>query len=177
MDNKKDGRFCAAILSELPEIIEIYNSARLFMAEQGNPDQWNGGYPSRHLLKQDIAEKQLFLYKSGDKILAVFRFTLGDDPTYRVIYDGSWLNELPYGVIHRIAVAEHGRGVGRACIEWCLDRCHNIRIDTSSENRPMQRLLRSMGFAECGTIYIETGEPRIAFQITDFGVNNENTGI
>lgn len=177
MDNIKDGRFCAAILSELPEITGIYDSARRFMAEQGNPDQWSGGYPSRQLLEQDIAEKQLFLYKSGDKILAVFRFTLGDDPTYRVIYDGRWLNELPYGVIHRIAVAEHGGGIGRACIAWCLERCPNIRIDTSRENLPMQRLLRSMGFAECGTIYIETGEPRIAFQITDNGAKNENTGI
>ncbi len=31
-----------------------------------------------------------------------FAFILGEDPTYQQI-DGAWLNDQPYGTIHRIA--------------------------------------------------------------------------
>ena len=42
-----------AVREQLPEIMEIYSKARSFMAENGNPSQWGGGYPSRELLEGD----------------------------------------------------------------------------------------------------------------------------
>ena len=33
--------------THIPEILEIYTKARKFMKENGNPTQWEEGYPSR----------------------------------------------------------------------------------------------------------------------------------
>ena len=35
-----------ALLEEISEIMKIYEAARCFMAEHGNPTQWVNGYPS-----------------------------------------------------------------------------------------------------------------------------------
>lgn len=166
--NINDSYVSAAQLGDLPEINKIYDSARRFMRESGNPTQWPEGYPSAASLAADIADNSLYLYKNKENILAVFKFYIGDDPTYRVI-DGKWLNERPYGVIHRIAAADRGAGCATACISWCFERCKNLRIDTHADNAPMRRLLQKLGFSECGTIYIETGEPRTAFHKTLLG--------
>ena len=36
---------------------------------------------------------------------------MGDDPTYQQIYEGTWLNNEPYGVIHRLATNGKQKGV------------------------------------------------------------------
>ncbi|MBQ2249028.1 MAG: N-acetyltransferase, partial [Clostridia bacterium] len=51
----------AAKPEELSRIGEIYASARAFMREQGNPNQWRTQYPSLELLSADIAEKRLYV--------------------------------------------------------------------------------------------------------------------
>ncbi len=102
----------------------------------------------------------------GNEIFGVFVYFFGVDKTYLEIYDGEWRNELPYGVIHRIAVAEnaHGKGVARACFDFAYSRCKNLKIDTHRDNVPMQRALLKCGFEYCGIIYLESGDERLAFQ-------------
>ena len=41
--------------THIPEILEIYAKARKFMKENGNPTQWEEGYPSREIVEKDIA--------------------------------------------------------------------------------------------------------------------------
>lgn len=36
-------------------------------------------------------------------MVGTFCFIVGEDPTYAVIDNGKWLNDAPYGVIHRMA--------------------------------------------------------------------------
>ena len=43
-----------ADISQLPRILEIYEKARVFMAESGNPDQWGTAYPPEEMIRQDI---------------------------------------------------------------------------------------------------------------------------
>lgn len=155
-----------AVVGDIAEILEIYEHARAFMQANGNANQWTGGYPQRELLEGDIAEKSLYLIKDGAETLGVFKFLIGADPTYAVIENGSWLNDAPYGVIHRLAVAKRGGGVAGACIEWCCKQCADIRADTHQNNLPMQRLLEKQGFVKCGIIYLENGDPRIAYHLT-----------
>ena len=50
------------------------------------------------------------------------------------------------------------------CIRFAYERCGNLRIDTHEKNIPMQRCLAKNGFARCGIIYLEDGDPRIAYQ-------------
>ena len=80
------------------------------------------------------------------------------------VYVGGWLNEKPYGVIHRIASSGKVGGVFSACLEWCSRYVDNIRIDTHRDNRVMQELLLRHGFRRCGIIYLANGDERIAFQ-------------
>ena len=130
---------------ELDRILEIYAYARKFMAENGNATQWKDSYPPVELIKQDIGEGKCHVCVEGDKILGVFYFAGEDDPAYREIRDGHWLNEEPYAVVHRIASAEGTKGVASFCLNWALEQTGNIRIDTHEDNKPMQGLLKKWG--------------------------------
>ena len=152
-----------ADISQLPRILEIYEKARAFMAESGNPDQWGPGYPPEEMIRQDIRDGKSYVNLEGNHIRAVFYFAVEADPTYGYI-EGAWLNDDPYGVIHRIAVDGSGRGVAAECFAFAAQHCENIRIDTHEKNIPMQRCLTKNGFTRCGTIYLEDGDPRIAYQ-------------
>ena len=152
-----------ANLSQLPAIMEIYGKARTFMAQTGNPDQWGAAYPPEEMIRRDIENEKCYVNLLDNRILAVFYFAVEEDPTYGYI-EGAWLNDLPYGVIHRIAVGESGKGAAAECIRFAYERCGNLRIDTHEKNLPMQRCLAKNGFARCGIIYLEDGDPRIAYQ-------------
>lgn len=149
-------------------IMEIYAYARKFMAENGNPRQWGAtNWPPADLVKQDIAEGTCHLCMDGDKIAAVFFFKVGKDvePGYITMDEGSWKDDSPYGVIHRIAVAEGCRGAGSFCIDWAFRQCGHIRIDTHGDNVVMQRTLKKLGFEERGIIHVvEDNDPRIAYE-------------
>ena len=152
-----------ATLAQLPQILKIYAQARAFMAQNGNPDQWGDAYPPEEMIRRDIENGKCYVNLDGNGILAVFYFAREEDPTYGNI-DGAWLNDKPYGVIHRIAVGENGKGVAAECFRFAYERCGNLRIDTHEKNIPMQRCLAKHGFVRCGTIYLENGDPRIAYQ-------------
>ena len=97
-------------------------------------------------------------------IQAVFALIPGDDPTYGYI-DGSWLNDAPYAAIHRVASSGKRKGVLQECLDYCIAKHQNLRIDTHFDNKIMQHLLEKYGFQRCGTIYLENGDPRIAYQL------------
>lgn len=157
-----------AAMSDLPKIEEIYAKAREFMRECGNGSQWGSSYPGRELLVSDIEGANLYTVSENCEILGVFFFKIGEDPTYLKIKDGAWKNNLGYGVIHRIAVAEnaHGKGVSRLCFDYAFERCGNLKIDTHRDNVPMKRALVKHGFEYCGVINLVNGDERIAFQKT-----------
>ena len=150
--------------NDLEEILKIYESARQYMSENGNPNQWVNGYPDEEVILMDIENNHHFTCVDGNRLLGCFAFIEGDDPTYKEIFKGKWLDNNPYAVIHRAAVLEHGKGIGSICIEWCFSRHKNIRVDTHKDNIPMQRLLIKQGFQYCGVIYNRWGDERLAFQ-------------
>ena len=154
---------------DLPQILEIYDSARRFMYDAGNPNQWGKTNPPRERTETDLREENLYVLEMDADIFAVFYYKFADDPTYKIIYNGEWLNEKPYGVIHRIAVSDKGRGKGIAgiCFDYAFSKCKNLKIDTHKDNIPMQRALAKHGFKECGIIHLANGDERIAFQKTE----------
>lgn len=145
--------------ADMERILEIYEIARNFMAENGNPTQWKDGYPQQEMLEEDIQRERLYVVESS-QICGVFMFTVGDDPTYAYI-DGSWCSDEPYGVIHRIAGV--GGGIFDAALEFCTAQIHHLRIDTHADNKPMQHVVEKAGFSRRGTIYVADGTPRIAY--------------
>lgn len=149
---------------DLDAIMGIYENARLFMSRAGNPTQWGTVYPKRELLMDDIDKKQCYVCADGKEIRAVFVLKMGDDPTYAVIEAGAWKNNAPYGTIHRLAGDGKARGVTKLCVDFCRGKIPNLRADTHRNNTIMQHLLEKNGFEPCGTIYVEDGSPRIAYQ-------------
>ena len=155
-------------LEDLPEILNLYQQARIFMRENGNAGQWGDSYPDTEIVRQDIAEGNSYLCEEDEggvrQVLAVFYYSEQGEPDYDRIDDGCWLNAAPYGVIHRIASSSGRRGAASFCIDWAFRRCLNLRIDTHRDNLPMQNLLKKNGFVRCGIVYIRDGSQRIAFQ-------------
>lgn len=162
--NKSTYQIRHAVESDLSEIYRIYDHARQFMCQTGNQDQWMGGYPGADVIQEDLRKNQLYVCTANNSIAAVFCFFIGIDPTYLKIYDGSWLNEDAYGVIHRIAVSVQGKKISSICFDYALSQCPNLKIDTHRDNVPMQHALLKNGFSRCGTIYLPNGDVRIAFQ-------------
>ncbi|MCX4305275.1 MAG: GNAT family protein [Acetatifactor sp.] len=150
--------------SDWERILEIYAGARQFMAAHENAGQWGTGYPPEELLEEDMEAGKLYVCEDGGTVAAVFYFAAEEDPTYGVIEDGAWLSDAPYGVVHRIASGRVVKGAASFCLEWAFGQTGNIRIDTHENNIPMQNMLKKNGFRYCGRIYLENGEPRIAFQ-------------
>ena len=144
-------------------IQKIYTGARAFMARTGNPNQWGKDRPPERTLKKDIEEGNLYVLENDGIIHGVFAYLLGEDPTYGYI-DGTWLSDAPYGTIHRIASDGSG-GVLKAAVEFCTQICPHIRIDTHRDNFVMRERIADNGFRECGIIYLENGDPRIAFEL------------
>ena len=149
---------------DLPAILAIYQRAREFMRSTGNPTQWSNAHPAPSLLTRDIESRNLYLLEDADGIQGVFALLLGNDPTYSFI-EGSWPNDSPYVTIHRIASAGNKSGIVAHAVGYGLSLCPNLRIDTHHDNSVMQHVLEKLGFQRCGIIYLENGDPRIAYQI------------
>lgn len=153
-----------ADFSDLSRIEEIYAGARKFMAENGNPTQWGTNNPPTELLVKDIQQGNLYVIVKENQIHGVFFFCLGEDPTYVTIYDGAWSSDALYGTIHRIAGDGSG-GILKAAVAFAKMRISYVRIDTHENNAVMQGALSKLGFQKCGTIYIDDGTSRIAYDL------------
>ena len=154
---------------DFERIMEIYAFARHFMAENGNPNQWGPtNWPPEDLIHQDIAQGNSYVcINDGGKVVGTFFFIHGKDiePTYREITDGAWVDDSPYGVVHRIAGDGSEKGIGAFCIKWAYEQCGHLRIDTHGDNKIMQNMLKKLDFVHCGTIYVEEDDyPRLAFE-------------
>lgn len=145
-------------------ILEVIDQARIIMRETGNATQWANGYPSSETILDDIEQDCGFVCCT-DAIVGYFFFRHGIDPepTYSVI-EGTWLNDRPYGVIHRLASGRKAKGIATAAFDFAFTQTNNVRVDTHADNLPMQRFLQKNGFSYCGVIYVNDGTPRDAFQ-------------
>lgn len=164
-------------LEDLEKILAVYAYAREFMKKTGNPKQWKDSYPNKELVKSDILRGNSYLglaegekdEKEGEnlvlgEIMGTFYFAVEEEPTYQTIKEGRWLNQKPYGVVHRVAASGRGKGFAKACFDWAGLQCKNLKIDTHRDNRVMQHVLEKNGFKQCGIIYLNDGTERLAYQ-------------
>lgn len=151
--------------ADLPRMLEIYAYAREFMAATGNPHQWGDAKnPQLEVLEQDIEDGVGYVMEYDGRIVGAFAFIIGEDETYGYIEDGAWLNDEPYGTIHRIAGDGSTKGVLNTAVDFGAEMIGNLRIDTHHDNVVMQSAIKKCGFEECGVIYVADGSPRIAYQ-------------
>ena len=170
MNDKTTWRIEKTQTEQLETVMQLYANARRFMAEHGNPNQWGSNFPTSELIEADIAAGDSYVCMVDGRIAAVFYHRAGfqcgvaDDPDYERIEEGSWLNQDDYGVVHRITSDGQTKGVASYCLQWALEQCGNIKIDTYRDNVVMQNMLKKNGFSYCGLVYMEDGSERLAFQ-------------
>ena len=157
-----------AELKDLPKLNELYEAARRYMRENGNPDQWGTGYPNDELIIEDIKSGVLYTDEGVN-----FAFVLmGEEEAYKTIYEGKWLNDEPYLTLHRVAGNGKVKGVFSRIFEFSLRKMKesgrsNLRIDTHEQNLTMQNAVTRQGFVRCGLVKLREGE-RIAYQFKLF---------
>ena len=151
-----------ANINDLTDVLAIYDRARNFMRESGNPNQWKSAYRSQDIVINDILTSQLYLIVDNDRIDGIFMLAKGPDATYAVI-DGAWNNDNEYYVIHRVASAGTRKGILFDVVDFATKFSNDIRIDNHEDNKPMQHQLEKAGFVMCGMIKLANGDPRIAY--------------
>lgn len=151
-------------IGDLDILLSIYKYAREQMKLNGNPTQWGNNKPSIETIINDITNGNSYIIEKDHQICGTFVFIIGNEPTYENIENGKWLNDDKYGVIHRVASNGKAKGIIDICLSYCENIIDNIRIDTHKNNTIMQNLLEKAGYQKCGTIFVEDGTPRIAYQ-------------
>ena len=154
-------------LADLPTILDLRDQAREIMRSYGNTFQWPTGYPRDDMFLKDIelGGSHVMLDEQGI-IVGTFALLPSPEVTYNVIYDGQWLDDEPYHVIHRIASTPDSHGVLDAVLDYCESQVSNIRIDTHEANIIMRKGLAKHGYQYCGIIHLLNGDERLAFQKT-----------
>lgn len=154
-----------ASIKDLKRILELRDLARNIMRANGNYDQWPEGYPTEETFVHDIEQGNSYVLEDNGTIVATWAFIPGPDPTYSIIYNGSWIDdELPYYVVHRIASTPDSRGVMDAMLQFCFSQTNCLRIDTHRDNQIMRHILQKHAFKYCGIIHIANGDERLAYQ-------------
>ena len=154
-----------ANLKDLPIILNLRNQAREIMRSYGNTFQWPNGYPREDMFVKDIEQGYSYVMMNGEGIIVgTFALIPGPDITYKVIYDGQWLDDEPYYVIHRIASTPDSHGILDAVLNYCERINPNNRIDTHEANIIMRKGLERHGYQYCGIIHLLNGDERMAFQ-------------
>ncbi len=159
--------------ADIDILMPIFNEARATIAALGI-DQWQNGYPNRDVISDDIEKSQSHCVILDGEICGTFALIEGCEPTYNEIFDGEWLTgngKEHYFAIHRVAISvkSRGKGISTAIIEYCSDKAKSankgsLRIDTHRGNVVMRKMLEKHGFVHCGTIYLESGDERVAYE-------------
>ena len=155
---------------DIDKILEIINDAKVYLRSQG-VDQWQDGYPNREVIEIDIKDSCSFVLEDEGTIMGTTVIGFDGESTYDKIYEGKWLNNDKFAVIHRMAVDKKSRNKGIADIliknieNLVQERCiRSIKVDTHKNNKVMQNFLIKNGFIYCGIIYLQDGNERVAFE-------------
>ena len=152
-------------MEDLPTILRLRDQAREIMRSYGNTFQWPEGYPRDDMFRKDIemGGSHVMADEKGT-IVGTFALLPSPEVTYNVIYDGQWVDNQPYHVIHRIASTPDSHGILNAVLDYCEAVAPNIRIDTHEANIIMRKGLEKHGYQYCGIIHLLNGDERLAFQ-------------
>lgn len=146
---------------DLERLMTILEDGRNQLTEQGI-DQWQGDYPNRQHVKEDIENGYAFLIRSDDEeTIGAFSVVTPPDHSYDQL-DGKWLIDTDkYRTIHRVAIHSNhaGHGYASQLFDSFIDYFQNepdvdsLRIDTHEDNKAMQHLITKHGFSRVGTLH------------------------
>ena len=158
---------------DLASLMALFDEARCTIAALGI-DQWQNGYPSREIILADIKKAQSYCVCVDGEVCGTFALIDDGEPTYDEIFDGRWLTgdgTAHYFAIHRVVISVkcRGKGIAASIISFCAKNAKmagkiSLRIDTHKGNVVMRRMLEKNGFVHGGTIYLENGDGRVAYE-------------
>ena len=158
--------------SDIDALLALFDEARGTIAALGI-DQWQNGYPDDSVIREDIDRERSRVVCIDGEICGTFALIVDGEPTYDEIFDGEWTDPAKdcYFALHRVAVSVkwRGRGVSSAIIGYAENEARRsqksfLRIDTHRGNTIMRKMLEKHGFSHRGTIFLETGESRVAYE-------------
>ena len=165
-------KYRLANIDDIDEVMVAVEDARALLKEEGN-GQWQFGYPSRDDFIEDIKNKRLYVVldrDNGSEIASVYALC-GYEESYHHMYEGAWLTDYEYLVIHRVAVKEkyRGMGYGKSVFETAIDASknkgiHSLRIDTHIKNELMIHLFNLFGFEYCGKAILPPNKDRVMYE-------------
>ena len=169
--NMKD-YYRKATLQDIDEVMRAVEDSREFLKAQGN-NQWTNGYPNRDDFINDINNGRLFVVFDQDDptiLVGVCALTYHEDD-YQNLYEGKWLTDLPYMVMHRVALKKEyrGHGYGKRLFDVFVEQAkiegyRSLRIDTHEHNDVMRHLIASYGFVSCGKAILTPNKDRMVFE-------------
>ena len=160
--------------NDIDALVALFAEARATIAALGI-DQWQNGYPSLSVIGEDITLRRSYVAEIDGHVVGTFVIITDGEPTYDRIFEGAWLTQdsQSYIAIHRVAisVARRGSGISTAILSYAAEMARalgrtSLRIDTHKGNLVMRRMLEKHGFVHCGSIYLENGDHRVAYEKT-----------
>ena len=147
--------FRQAKISDLDQIVEIIELSKKYLKET-KVDQWQDGYPAKEDLRRDIENRNSYVLTNKDEIVATTVISLDGESTYNSIFNGEWITNEDYIVMHRVAVHDKykGKGIFKELIKEAESLALNkgissIKIDTNRDNISMQRAVVKNDFKRC----------------------------
>ncbi len=162
---------------DIDAVMSIIEEGRRTIAALGI-DQWQNGSPNRAMIEEDVALGQGYCVEAEGAVIGTFALIADGEPTYDRIYEGAWLtpdrpddDSVAYLAIHRVAISvvRRGSGISTAIMDYAADTARrlgrtSLRIDTHRGNVVMRRMLEKHGFVHCGTIFLQNGDERVAYE-------------
>lgn len=143
-----------AELKDIDDIDKLYKDAVARMEEQGI-DQWDGLYPTREIMEEDIRKDEMYLYGDSNKIYSVFVLNREYDDEYnKACWNYPCSNFI---VLHRLCVnvEVQNKGIGTGTMKFIesmvlKENVTSIRLDAFSENPYSCRMYEKVGYGKVG---------------------------
>ena len=126
-------------------------------------DQWDGIYPTRSILLDDVESGSAYVATSrASELVGSVVLNEYQDPQYSEV---AWtINGQPTVVVHRLMVrpANQRQGVARFLMRFAEQQAaalgyRAVRLDAFSKNPRALRLYRDLGYRDAGTVQLRKG--------------------
>lgn len=148
-----------ATKNDIPFIMEGIAQAKMQLRSHQS-GQWQFGEPSEKTIQHDV-ELQQYWVLIFENVLIGGCALLFHETAYDQLHKGQWLNNDPYGVIHRFYIhpkyqqKAFGIKLLHAIETKVLSLAiHNVRIDTHERNIPMRKMLEKMHYQHVGEAWL-----------------------
>ncbi len=141
---------------ELQEVVEVFKKAIEKMRSQ-NIFQWDERYPNEEVLRNDIADDELYVLSDDKVIKACVVLNEFQNEEYR---NGDWqYSDGKIAVVHRLCIHPdyQGQGIGTTMMRSSEDYLRQqgyqiIRLDFFPANRAALSLYEKQGFTYAGQV-------------------------